>query len=147
MISDVSLCMQSDKQNSQAAPLRILIVEDNAINMRVTQLQLRRLGYETDIAKDGVEALEKAKINRFDAILMDCHLPKMDGFETTRQIRLLPDGKDTAIIALTASIIEDDRHKCLDAGMNDFLSKPVNVDELARVLSSIFKKKQESVLG
>ena len=108
---------------------RILLVEDNAINRMVVQAQLRQAGCVVDLAHDGAAALEKVRANVYDVVLMDLLMPVMDGLTATREIRRLPQGDDLPIIAMTASAMDQDRQRCFDAGMNDFLTKPVNPEE------------------
>lgn len=106
---------------------RLLVVEDNPMNQRIVSLMADRLGYRADIVGDGLTAVERvAKDAAFDLILMDCHLPELDGFEATRRIRALDgDAARIPIVALTASAFETDRQRCLNAGMDDFLAKPI----------------------
>ena len=113
----------------------LLIVEDHAINQAVAKGILAKLGYESDVAADGIEALAAVARRTYDAVLMDCHMPRMDGFEATAEIRRLEtDGRHLPIIAMTAMAMVDDREKCIAAGMDDYLSKPVNVHALGAVL-------------
>jgi PAS domain S-box-containing protein len=116
---------------------RVLIVEDNLINQMVSQAILEDLGIHSDIAADGVEALQALESLPYDLVLMDCLMPVMDGFEASRRIRD-PDSKvlnrSIPIVAMTASTMEADREICLAAGMNDFLSKPVEVDKFKQTL-------------
>ena len=117
-------------------PLRILLVEDNPTNQLVTVQFLAKLGYGTDVAANGQEALEMVVRHPYDLIFMDCRMPIMDGFEAARRIRQsLPSTRWPAIVALTASAFEDDRAKCLAAGMDDVLAKPVELDVLQRALA------------
>jgi len=111
----------------------VLVVEDNLVNQKVTALCLRRIGYVVECASNGRLAIEAATKQRFAAILMDCQMPVMDGFEATRKIRELTYG-DVPIIAMTAAAMSKDRERCLEAGMNDYLSKPVQRAELERML-------------
>jgi len=117
-------------------PLNILLAEDNLINQRVTVIMLQRMGYACDLVENGRLALEQARAKQYDLILMDLHMPVMDGYEATRHLLLEHPGTDRPIIiALTAAAMVEDRTRCLDAGMDDFLSKPVVQHELRRVLT------------
>lgn len=111
---------------------RILLVEDNTINQKVARLILTRLGYQADVANNGVEALQAMADQAYDLILMDCLMPEMDGFEATRRIRA--NGAEIPIIAMTANAFAEDRAACLEAGMTDYLSKPVRESELDKKL-------------
>ncbi len=114
--------------------VRILVVEDNATNRDVALAQLRKLGYEASAVSNGAEAIEAVRKGRHGLVLMDCDMPVMDGFEATRRIRELVD-PGIPIIAMTADAMPADRDRCLSAGMNDYLSKPVDLDRLAEVLA------------
>ena len=118
---------------SKHYPLRILIAEDNAINQRLTERVLEKLGYKPEFAEDGKEAVHAVKQKTFDLILMDVQMPIMDGLEATRQIRLL-DGDQPVIIAMTANAMQGDREECLQAGMDDYISKPVKLEMLVERL-------------
>jgi two-component system sensor histidine kinase/response regulator len=121
----------------QFSGLRVLLVEDNAINQRVAAALLRKLGARVDIAGNGREALEMVARFPFDFILMDCQMPEMDGFEATREIRNLPAPScKVPIIALTAGAMEADRQKCISCGMNDYLAKPVVPEALRGMLEA-----------
>ncbi len=113
---------------------RILVAEDNPVNQKVTQLTLQNLGYDTEIATSGIEVLEALARSRFDLVLMDCHMPEMDGYQTTVEIRKHPELAAIPIVAMTANAQASDREKCLEAGMDDYLPKPVGLEELAAVL-------------
>lgn len=114
---------------------RILVAEDNPVNQRVVALMLRKLGYSPQVAANGLEALQALELCSFRAILMDCQMPEMDGFEATRIIRSRPgESMRTPIIALTANALPGEREKCLAAGMNDYLAKPLTLDLLSRKL-------------
>lgn len=107
---------------------RVLLVEDNLVNLNVAKKILLRLGLECDVAQDGLAALTAINHHQYDLVLMDCQMPRMDGYEATRAIRLREATKGLArlpVIAMTANAMEGDRDKCLDAGMDDYLSKPV----------------------
>jgi PAS domain S-box-containing protein len=118
--------------------LRVLVAEDNPINQRVATLQLNKLGHEVDLREDGQGVLD-THLGDFDIILMDCQMPNVDGLEATRQIRQReqanPEQQPIYIIAMTANTQEDDRTACLKAGMDDFISKPVQLKELDRALN------------
>ena len=115
---------------------RVLVVEDNPVNRKLVALQLRRLGCETDFAETGRQAVEKVESSHFDAVLMDMHLPDLDGCGATREIRRKEtNGARLNIIALTANAMAEDRKKCFDAGMDDFLSKPIQFETLATTLA------------
>lgn len=119
----------------------VLLVEDNPASQKVAMLMLQRLGLRVDLAFDGKEAIKAAQKNRYGAILMDCLMPQIDGLEATRRIRALENpGERTPVIALTANVLETERDKCLQAGMDDYLPKPINPTELAEKLSHWLSK-------
>ncbi|BCJ06136.1 ATP-binding protein [Mitsuaria sp. RG] len=113
---------------------RVLLVEDNPVNQSVIEAMLRSLGFEVSLAMDGAQAVDLVGQQRFAAVLMDCRLPNVDGYEATRRIRQLPRTEGLPIIALTASALQGDRERCLAAGMNDYLSKPFKRTDLQRIL-------------
>jgi PAS domain S-box-containing protein len=113
---------------------RVLIAEDNPINQTVARTMLQRLGLQVEIAHDGQQAVSAATQSRFDLVLMDCQMPNLDGFEATRQLRQR--GVTTPIVALTASVMDDERQQCLDAGMSAHLAKPLTLTTLRRVLDT-----------
>jgi CheY-like chemotaxis protein/HPt (histidine-containing phosphotransfer) domain-containing protein len=116
-------------------PLRILLAEDNAVNQKVALTYLTRMGYRADVAASGREALEAALREPYDVILMDVQMPEMDGLEATQRIRtLVPRDRGPWIVALTASAMTGDAERCSAAGMDDYLSKPVRIEELAAAL-------------
>ncbi|WP_448092142.1 ATP-binding protein [Pseudomonas lini] len=112
----------------------VLLVEDNAVNRTVVEAMLRSLGFTVSVVTDGAQAVRSAESRSFDAILMDCRLPVIDGYEATRQIRRLPGCADLPIIALTANALQGDREACLSAGMNDYLAKPFKRTDLQQIL-------------
>ena len=119
-----------------AAGARLLVAEDNPVNQLVATRMLEKLGYRADVAANGAEAVEALTRIDYAAVLMDCQMPELDGFEATREIRrrqALP--RRTPVIAMTASATESDRDKCFDADMDDYISKPVRLAELAAVLT------------
>ena len=114
---------------------RVLIVEDNAANLKVAMRMVERLGYRADEAGNGMEAVRVLDKMDYDAVLMDCQMPEMDGYEATRQIRRHErEGRHTPIIAMTASAMVGDRERCLAAGMDDYISKPIKLHVVAAVL-------------
>jgi CheY-like chemotaxis protein len=113
--------------------LRILLAEDNVVNQKVALRMLGRLGYRADIAADGLEVLKALQSHHYDVVLMDVQMPEMDGLEATRSIRRMP-GRQPYIIAMTAHAMKGDREECLEAGMNDYVSKPVRIEELNAAL-------------
>ncbi len=122
--------------NPENAPL-ILLAEDNGANIQTFTTFLTKINYRVIVAKNGVEAVSMAKANSPDIILMDIQMPIMDGFEATQQIRLDPNLINTPIIALTALAMEGDREKCLAAGMNGYMSKPLNLKQLATQIAEL----------
>jgi CheY-like chemotaxis protein len=114
---------------------RILVVDDSAANRKLTMWMLGQLGYVADAAGNGCEALEAIERGSFDLILMDCRMPEMDGYEATRQIRRR--GRHVKIVAMTAHALPDDERKRFDAGMDDYMSKPLEIEDLAAVLDRV----------
>ncbi|EUB76332.1 integral membrane sensor hybrid histidine kinase [Pseudomonas sp. GM41(2012)] len=112
----------------------VLLVEDNPVNQTVIEAMLRSLGFTVSVVTDGAQAVRSAESLIFEAILMDCRLPIIDGYEATRQIRQLPGCTDLPIIALTANALQGDREACLSAGMNDYLAKPFKRTDLQQIL-------------
>nr|WP_287518755.1 response regulator [Okeania sp. SIO2C2] len=146
--SNSSLITSQKSNNSQTIKqsiVRILLAEDNPVNQIIAKKMLHRLGYTIEIAKNGLAAVEAAKNQFYDIILMDIQMPEMDGLEATHHIR--QQFKNTAstcqpwIIAMTANAMKEDRENCLKAGMNDYLSKPVQLHELAAILENFHKLK------
>jgi len=115
---------------------RLLVAEDNRINQVVITKLLDRMGFDAKLVSNGVEAVEAMREERFDLILMDCHMPEMDGFAATRRIRDLESpARDTKIVAVTASALSEDRERALESGMDDFLTKPIKAGELKAMLA------------
>ena len=110
-------------------PLDILIAEDNFINQKLIERILTKLGYQTDIAGDGIQALSLFNKKKHNVILMDIRMPQMDGFETTRAIRHM-EVEQPYIIAMTANAMSNDRDECLQNGMNDYIPKPISMTDV-----------------
>ena len=114
----------------------VLVVDDNAVNQKVAVGMLTRLGYRADVAAGGAAAVEAVGRSRYDAVLMDCEMPVIDGFAATREIRQQESAyRRTPLIAMTAAAMIGDRERCLAAGMDDYVPKPIRIDELAQVLA------------
>ena len=120
---------------------RILLAEDEPINREIAQALLEDVGFIVDIAEDGAKAIDRVKAAAYDLILMDMQMPHINGLEATRQIRLLEKGADIPIIAMTANAFAEDRELCIEAGMNDFIAKPVSVSLLYQKLYTWLQKK------
>jgi signal transduction histidine kinase/DNA-binding response OmpR family regulator len=113
---------------------RVLLAEDNMVNQKVGERQLRKLGHAVDVVANGLEVLEAVRRIRYDLVLMDCQMPEMDGYEATRRLKADPATAGIPVVALTANAMQGDSDQCLAAGMDDYLSKPVRMDELQAVL-------------
>lgn len=153
--SDTVLTKYSAKVSTQGAPsndlpvlnLNILLVEDNPINQAVCSKILEKLGCQCKIAENGEIAVEMRFAHHFDLVLMDCHMPVMDGFDATRHIREKETDEHIHIIAVTASDMEQDQKACFDAGMDEFVNKPINVEKLAAVLSHFVAERKKHSTG
>jgi CheY-like chemotaxis protein len=119
--------------------MRILLAEDNVSNQRVTLEMLKKLGYRADAVANGAEAIQALERQHYDLILMDIKMPVLGGIEATRMIRERWPNNGPKIIAITAYALHGDREKCLAAGMDDYLGKPVQKEELAEVLEKFVK--------
>ncbi len=132
-----------DASTAQRHPLRILVAEDNAVNQKVAVSILGRLGYACDLAGNGRKAVAAVAANAYDVVLMDVLMPEMDGLEASRAIRALTEiDVQPRIIAMTANAMAGDRETCLAAGMNDYVSKPIRVDELVTALLEVPTSRQ-----
>jgi two-component system sensor histidine kinase/response regulator len=132
--------MNAFKRSSGNEPVAntklVLLAEDHPLNQKVAMLLLERMGFDVHLVVNGVQAVEAAARTDYDAILMDCHMPEMDGFDATRAIRLNEEktGKHVPIIAVTALAMAGDRERCLSAGMDDYVTKPIDRDLLREKL-------------
>ena len=129
-----------NKEMAKQHPLRILLAEDNAVNQKLALRILEQMGYRADVASNGIEAVESIERQIYDVILMDVQMPEMDGLDATRSIRHLKQVTQPHIIAMTANAMEGDREMCIAAGMNDYVSKPIRVNELVEALLKVERK-------
>ena len=133
-----------DESMAQKFPLKILLAEDNLINQKVASRTLERLGYQIDVVANGQEAVASTMRQSYDLILMDVHMPVMDGLKATRLIQsMLPSAEQPTIVALTAGVMEQDKEKCLQAGMAAFLTKPFKVQDLIDTFIVVFEKSEQ----
>jgi CheY-like chemotaxis protein len=133
--------------NTQAfEKVRILLAEDNVVNQKVAQGILKKIGYNITIAKNGREVVSAYQKDYWDLILMDCQMPEMDGFEATEAIRKMEkdSGYHIPIIALTANAMQGDEQKCIRAGMDDYLAKPIQKEQLSRVIAYHLRLSEQS---
>lgn len=131
------------REMGTAFPLRILLAEDNDLNLQLMTLMFQQLGFQFEVAQNGEEALEKVKNQDFDVVLMDVQMPFMNGLEATREIRKLKGKENLIIIGLSANVFEEDQHKALESGMNDYLTKPIRLALLADKLEYYYRKVRE----
>jgi PAS domain S-box-containing protein len=125
-----------DDRVAQRVPLRILVVEDNAVNQHLALLMLQKVGYRADVAANGVEALEALERQPYDTVLMDVEMPEMDGLEATRRIhQRWPEEQRPHIVAVTANAMQGERELCIQAGMDDYITKPIHIEELVGALT------------
>ena len=123
----------AEHQQGSERKIRILVAEDNPVNQKVVLKQLQSLGYQAEVVNNGQEALDRLKERDYDVVLMDCQMPIMDGYRATQEIRSFEgDRRHTTIIAITANAMPEDRDRCMDAGMDDYLSKPASREDLRK---------------
>ncbi len=128
---------QYDRQTASRHPLRILLAEDNLINQKLTLIILKRMGYLADVAENGLKTIAAVQSQHYDIILMDVQMPEMDGLEATRRIRQeIETPQQPKIVAMTANAMPEDQKKCIEAGMDGYISKPIKVEKLFQALMS-----------
>ena len=126
---------EASRADSSADEMNILLAEDNAVNQMLAVRLLEKIGYRVDVVENGLDAVDRVRSRRYDLVLMDCQMPEMDGYQATAEIRRLEAGqRHTNIVAVTANAMLGDREKCLKAGMDDYLSKPIQLAQLKNVL-------------
>jgi CheY-like chemotaxis protein len=124
--------------------LRILLAEDNPVNQRVAVKLLEKMGHRVDVADTGRQAVAAVTRTKYDIVLMDCQMPEMDGYTATRMIRRLSRASDLPIVAMTAHSTVENRQRCLEAGMDDHISKPISTDRLYQLLETMMERRQAS---
>jgi signal transduction histidine kinase len=133
--SEVQTTTEEKPNTTRAVDFRVLVVDDNAVNLLVARQQLEYLGYSTDAVGSGAEALKAVGQQRYNVVLMDCQMPGLDGYETTRRLRQLEGGaRRTVVIAVTAHAMKGEREKCLAASMDDYIAKPYRTEELGSLI-------------
>jgi CheY-like chemotaxis protein len=135
--SDLPASVDTDRIHRSDRQLAILLAEDNRLNRKVAAALLEKMGHHVDAVENGARAVEAVEHGRYDLVLMDCEMPEMDGYDATRAIRALPHHGNLPIVAMTAYAMPEDRQRCLDAGMNDYVSKPISVQRLRRVVERL----------
>ncbi len=130
MYSQTTETTPQEQEPEPAKSLKILVAEDNSVNRMVIKGYLKRMNLVPDLAEDGAMGLKAMMENQYDIVFMDCEMPEMSGFDVTRAFRSQRPELNTPIIALTAHALEEKKRQCLDAGMNDFLTKPLTLDRL-----------------
>ncbi|MBF0102541.1 MAG: response regulator [Desulfobacterales bacterium] len=139
----------SDGSNATPSPYKILVAEDNAVNRLVVSKMLKKNGYEVDTAEDGLVAIQSLTEKNYDLVLMDVQMPNMDGLSATKTIRDVNStvlNRDIPIIALTAHAMKEDETRCIEAGMNDYITKPIQLEKLIQTLATYLPKTKESSL-
>jgi len=129
-------------------PVRVLVAEDNAVNQKVAVRMLERVGLRPDLAADGREAVEMCAMLPYDLIFMDCQMPEMDGYTAAAAIRKQQrSDRQVAIIAMTAEAMEGSRERCIEAGMDDYIAKPVRLDDMVEALKKWIPKGISAAAG
>jgi CheY-like chemotaxis protein len=124
-----------EKKEEKFGQIHVLLVEDNIVNQKLVKRNLEKMGLSVDVASNGVEALDMCKRWKYDLVFMDCQMPEMDGYEATAEIRRYENGsRHTPIIAMTAHTMKGDRERCIEAGMDDYISKPIKKESLCDMI-------------
>jgi len=126
-----------DRSLAERLPLHLLVADDNAVSQKVALMMLRRLGYAADAAASGVEVLQALEAKAYDIVFLDVQMPEMDGYEAARRVRARWAGNEAGrprMVAMTGNAMQGDREQCLEAGMDDYISKPMRVEELRSAL-------------
>jgi CheY-like chemotaxis protein len=132
-----------DPEMANNHPLRILLAEDILVNQKLALRLLQQMGYRADVASNGLKAVQSVERQPYDVILMDVQMPEMDGLEASWQIcARWPRSQRPTIIAMTANAMQGDREMCLEAGMDDYVSKPIRPDELVKALTKVTPLRQ-----
>ena len=142
--SKSAIPISKPSESSDTSTIHILLVEDNFFNQRVASEILKTERFSVDIANNGQEAIDAVLTKKYDLVLMDIQMPKIDGYEATRRIRKIPEHTSLPIIAMTAHAMKGDRELCLDAGMNDYITKPINRDQLSEIIKKWVQNKEET---
>jgi len=121
---------QIDGALAMRLPLRILLADDNPVNLKVARIYLEKMGYRAELVSNGLEVIRALELQPYDIIFLDVQMPEMDGYEAARQICHRWRDQRPSLIALTGNAMQGDREKCLEAGMDDYISKPIRTKEL-----------------
>lgn len=143
IIQENGRVLPDDDEFSSVYPFTVLVAEDNMVNQNVLKSLLRKIGYEAEYACNGKEVLEALEYKNYDIIIMDIQMPEMSGYEATEILRKRNLGGNPYIIALTANAFDSDKKSCFDAGMNDFLTKPVSLASIKIALSKVADKNKD----
>ena len=138
--------LRMDPAMAARHPLRILLAEDNVVNQKLALRLLQQMGYRADLASNGLEAIECVERQSYDVVLMDVQMPELDGLEAARRIvAALPTGRRPRIVAMTANAMQGDREMCIAAGMDDYIAKPIRVNQLVEALMTVPTRLSEKV--